>query len=299
MGGQYRSMDSCGVRVAILGVAQDGGVPQAGCGCERCSAAQLDPSLRLHPSSIAILGEDGGLHLVEATRDVSQQLWIASTSLGMDGLQTPKSVCLTHAHLGHIDGLGQFGKESMGLDSVPLLASSKVLDAVCARGLEGPFETTVVESSLPFTPSKGCGFQYTLLPVPHRDEDSDTHAILISGPNKSLLFLPDHDNWGETLGLYGAKDVRSWLLELGVDIALIDGTFWDEDELPGRDMTQIPHPTVSETLERIGKREDGDPDVIFIHLNHTNPLVDESSDQTRRVGELGWGVAQQSTVLEL
>lgn len=93
--------------------------------------------------------------------------------------------------------------------------------------------------------------------------------------------------------------MRSWLLELGVDIALIDGTFWDEGELPGRDMTQIPHPTVSETLERIGKREDGDPDVIFIHLNHTNPLVDESSDQTRRVGELGWGVAQQSTVLEL
>ena len=299
MGGQSQGMDSGGVRVAILGVAQDGGVPQAGCDCERCSAAQMDPSLRLHPSSIAILGEDGGLHLVEATRDVSQQLWIAATSLGMDGVVSPKTVCLTHTHLGHIDGLGQFGKESMGLDSVPLLASSRVLDVVRARGLEAPFEATIVESNRPFTPSEGCGFRYTLLPVPHRDEESDTHAILISGPNKSLLFLPDHDHWGGTLGLYEAKDVKSWLLDLGVNIALVDGTFWDEGELPGRDMTQIPHPTVSETLEIIGSKGPGDPDVIFIHLNHTNPLVDESSDQASRVRELGWGVARQSTVLEL
>ena len=106
-------------------------------------------------------------------------------------------------------------------------------------------------------------------PVPHRDEFSDTHAIKIIGPSSSLLFLPDHDDW-PTLDMAGQTSIRDWLNSLEVNFALIDGTFWSGDELDGRDMSQIPHPTISETIARLGRREDGDPEVIFFHLNHTN-----------------------------
>ena len=83
-------MASEGVRVAILGIAQDGGVPQAGCNCERCLEAQRDPALRLYPSSIAIQGKEGGLHLIEATRDISQQIWMAALVLGTISFQFPE-----------------------------------------------------------------------------------------------------------------------------------------------------------------------------------------------------------------
>ncbi|HJM13507.1 MAG TPA: MBL fold metallo-hydrolase [Candidatus Thalassarchaeaceae archaeon] len=292
-------MVSGGVRVAILGIAQDGGVPQAGCNCDRCTTALNDHSLRLHPTSCAVMGEDGGLHLIEASRAIAQQLGIASDCLGLGGVAIPETVCLTHTHLGHIDGLGQFGKEAMGLDSVPLMASSKVLEVVIARSLDSPFELVEVCANSPFMPTEGCGFRYTLIPIPHRDDQSDTHAILISGPNKTLLFLPDQDSWNQTLDLYGSEGVKSWLTDLGVDVALIDGTFWDGNELPGRDLSRIPHPSVSESLSRIGAKEEGDPDIIFIHLNHSNPLIDEQSPETREVESMGWAVARQSSVIDL
>lgn len=294
-----RGVVSGGVRVAVLGIAQDGGVPQAGCNCDRCTAALNDHSLRLHPTSCAVMGEDGGLHLIEASRAIAQQLGIASDCLGLGDVAIPETVCLTHTHLGHIDGLGQFGKEAMGLDSVPLMASSKVLEVVISKSLDGPFELVEVCANSPFMPKEGCGFRYTLIPIPHRDEQSDTHAILISGPNKALLFLPDQDSWSQTLDLYGSEGVKSWLMDLGVDVALIDGTFWDGNELPGRDLSRIPHPSVSESLSRIGAKEEGDPEIIFIHLNHSNPLIDEQSPETREVESMGWAVARQSSVIDL
>jgi hypothetical protein len=50
---------------------------------------------------------------------------------------------------------------------------------------------------------------------------------------------------------------------------------------------------VSVTLDRLGARRDGDPELFFIHLNHTNPLHDERSEASAKVRSMGWGVAQQ------
>ena len=135
--------------------------------------------------------------------------------------------------------------------------------------------------------------------VPHRDEYSDTHAIKVIGPNHSLLFLPDHDNWGQTLEMAGAGSIREWLSSMGVGFAMIDGTFWSDGELGGRDMAQVPHPTISESLELLGDKRDGDPDIIFIHLNHTNPALDESSNQAKYLSSLGWSIGKQGTTILL
>ena len=287
------------VRAVLVGTAQDGGVPQAGCACERCVAALSDPSKALHPACCLVIGSDGSLHLIEASRALPQQLGIAARSLGIGNTIVPDTVSLTHAHLGHIDGLGQFGKEVMGSSGTSLFASKSVIDFIRKRGLISPFEANNVESSEPFSPSRQCGFQFEFIPVPHRDEFSDTHAIKIIGPSSSLLFLPDHDDWMGTLDMAGQSSIRDWLNSLEVDFALIDGTFWSGDELGGRDMSQIPHPPISETIGRLGRKEDGDPEVIFFHLNHTNPAIDCGSAEYRELVALGWSIGEQGSTFVL
>ena len=55
----------------------------------------------------------------------------------------------------------------------------------------------------------------------------------------------------------------------------------------------MPHPLVSETLDLIGRREDGDPRIIFIHLNHTNPLHYRDSEEYLQVEQMGWEVGEE------
>jgi hypothetical protein len=43
----------------------------------------------------------------------------------------------------------------------------------------------------------------------------------------------------------------------------------------------------------LGYKQQGDPDIFFYHLNHTNPVYDEWSEQHTQVVEMGWKVAKQ------
>ncbi|MBT6640301.1 MAG: pyrroloquinoline quinone biosynthesis protein PqqB, partial [Euryarchaeota archaeon] len=129
--------------------------------------------------------------------------------------------------------------------------------------------------------------------IPHRDELSDMHAFIIRGPSKSLLFLPDHDTWDETLAVHNCSTLRQWLSNMRIDIALLDGTFWSEDELGGRNQSQVPHPPVMQTLKMLGEKNQDDPEILFTHLNHTNPLYNRNSEQRNEVERLGWSIAYQ------
>ncbi len=255
-------------------------------------AAHIEPSLRRHPVACGVRGSDGSLHLIEASRSLPDQMRLWATTLGAEGVARPDSVSLTHVHLGHIDGLGQFGDEVMGCSGLSLFASPSVLETLAKREALGPFSATEVVPMECFDPSEGCGFEMEFVPVPHRDEHADTHAVVIRGPSRSILFLPDHDDWAQTLGRHGASSIRQWLSDLEVDIALLDGSFWDSSELPGRDMSEIPHPTVTETLARLGERVEGDAEIHFIHLNHSNPLLGPGPEG-EELSDLGWQVAVQ------
>jgi len=280
------------VTLTVLGIAQDGGVPHAGCECSNCMDAHDNPMLRRHPVACGIVGSDGSMHLIEASRALPDQMRLWADSLDRQGVARPDSVSLTHVHIGHIDGIGQFGKEVMGVSELPLFASRLVIAEMEKREMMMPFSTSEITTMQGFEPSKSCGFELVFVPVPHRDEFADTHAILIRGPDKSVLFLPDHDEWDGTLAMHGAETIREWLFSLEVDIALIDGSFWGPEELPGRDMSQIPHPTVSESLMRLGKRSEGDPEIHFTHLNHSNPLLKQGMEYDELV-KMGWGVSWQ------
>ena len=275
----------------LLGSAQDGGVPQAGCRCTHCAAALADREFERLPASLALRGP-AGVQLFEATRELARQLALA-------GGGTPAAVWLTHAHLGHVDGLGQFGAEVMDARGVPLHCSPAVAERL--RATPG-WRTLLDGGNLRLRewrsgePVAGDGFTVTPLPVPHRSEAGDTHALLVAGKRK-LLFLPDHDSGDATLAAVGAASPRDWLRQLGADIVLLDGTFWSADELPRQDA--VPHPPVAETLERLGARREGDPRVVFIHLNHTNPLCNPDSDESAQLARAGWETGHEGLAFRI
>ena len=119
------------------------------------------------------------------------------------------------------------------------------------------------------------------LPVPHRDEFSDTLAFAIRGPTRRLLYCPDIDHWDKW-----EYDLRSFVAT--VDVAVLDGTFFSPDELPGRDLSQIPHPLVTDTVERLAGVTS---EVYFIHLNHSNPLLTDGPEMDW-LAHQGFGVGR-------
>ncbi|MFQ5743606.1 MAG: hypothetical protein ACE5HV_08455 [Acidobacteriota bacterium] len=72
------------------------------------------------------------------------------------------------------------------------------------------------------------------VPVPHRAEFTGTFAFAIKGASKSLLYIPDIDKWERW-------DHRIEDEIAAVEQALLDGTFFENDEVPGRDISLIPH----------------------------------------------------------
>ena len=137
--------------------------------------------------------------------------------------------------------------------------------------------------------------QVTVTPflVPHRDEYSETVGYRITGPNKSALFIPDINKWSAW-----TRDITE--LVQTVDYALVDATFYADDELPGRDMSKIPHPFAAETMAlfkglALAQRQK----IWFIHMNHTNPLLNASSKESDLVRSRGFNIAEEGIRLNL
>ena len=129
--------------------------------------------------------------------------------------------------------------------------------------------------------------------VPHRAEFSETVGYKIYGPNKTVLFIPDIDKW-----YLWEKSIIEEIEK--VDYALIDATFYDSSEVNYRDLSEIPHPFVVESMELFDSIQDEEKNkIFFIHLNHTNPLLDNESDQYKFVKGSGYNVAIEGMKLDL
>ena len=284
--------------VVVLGVAQDAGYPQAGClkGC--CAPAWSDPSLRRHAASLGIVDPVSGERwLIDATPALPEQLYALDQHTPSRRGEAPDGVLLTHAHIGHYTGLIHLGREVMGAQAVPLYAMPRMASFLSDNG---PWEQLVQIENISLQPLvSGQPVQLsprvtvTPLAVPHRDEYSETVGYIVTGPARSILWLPDIDKW------------ERWSIPLEdmlaqVDRAYLDGTFFDGDELPGRDMAEIPHPFIVESLRRLDDaplalREK----VRFIHLNHSNPALQPGSEAAGHVRAAGMGVAAQGEVYTL
>jgi len=129
--------------------------------------------------------------------------------------------------------------------------------------------------------------------VPHRDEFSETVGYNIIGPNESLLYIPDIDKWDKW-----EHDILFWIESTGY--ALLDGTFYYDGEIPNRNMSEIPHPFIMESMnyfETLLERNQNK--IFFIHLNHTNPAIRKNSAASRNIIKNGFNVARKGMRLYL
>ena len=270
--------------IIVLGVAQDGGAPHAACEKECCEKLWLDRSLHKKVSSIAVVDPNiKEFWIVDATPDFPEQLEYVKQLTGFNF----KGVFITHAHMGHYSGLLHLGREVMGAEKIPVYVMRKMKNFIESNGpwsqlvelknielkeLSNDFEINLTEnlSIKPFL-------------VPHRDEFSETVGFQIKSV-KSLIFIPDIDKWSKW-----NKNIIS--IAAKNDYNLLDGTFYNIDELPGRDMSEIPHPFIVETM-RIFKSFSAKKSVYFIHLNHSNPALDSESKERKNILKKGFNVAK-------
>lgn len=278
--------------VVILGTAQDGGVPHAGCLCRNCAAARTDWRARRLPVSIGITSGNEAA-LVDATSAFEEQLhnlWShlpASPSHQGERYPPPGTVILTHAHTGHYVGLWQLDRSVLAASAVRVTGPPQTIQLLAGNE---PWAQMVCDGfirleSMPFgqTFEPVTGVSVTLLEVPHRSEwSTDTAALRIEGQHGSVLFVPDIDAWDE------------WQCDLvemlsSVDVALLDGCFWEAPHRRG-----VPHPPMLETMDRLQKAVNaGDATVAFIHVNHSNPVLTPDSDELREIERRGFSVARE------
>jgi len=282
--------------VLVLGVGQDAGVPQMGCGSRFCDRAWNNPALRQTVSSIALVDPDSGARWIfDATPDLPEQFQMLKIATG-DTSNRIDGIFLTHAHIGHYTGLMYLGRESMNTKSVKVFAMPRMRSM-----LEGnaPWSQLVTIGNIVLEPLAD-GAQVRLSAklsvepflVPHRDEFSETVGFRIVAGDRSLVFIPDIDKW-EKWDTDLADLVRA------NDHLLIDGTFYADGEI-ARPMSEVPHPFVSETVELLKDLPvEQRRKVRFIHFNHSNPLV---QGDRRKISDLKWkgfGIATAGLKIEL
>jgi pyrroloquinoline quinone biosynthesis protein B len=256
-----------------------------------------NPELRRKASSIAVVDQAHKTkYLFDATPDMREQLYDLHRA-APDGEYLLDGVFLTHGHMGHYTGLMHIGREAVGASDIPVYAMPRMHTFLSSNG---PWDQLVRLKNIELHAIEDgraveLSSKVTVTPflVPHRDEYTETVGYRIDGPNRSAVFIPDIDKWE-----MWESDIRD--IVRAVDYALIDATFFKDGELGGRDMSKIKHPFVTESmdlLEGLSKEERGR--VIFIHMNHTNPLLIDGSPEQATVERRGFRYAREGLRLDL
>ena len=278
--------------VAVLGVAQDGGFPQAGCQKPCCQAAWEDPQRRRSVACLAIMDPQHQQRwLIDATPDFPQQLRALDQLQPSDSAPGLNGILLTHAHIGHYSGLIHLGREVLGASDVSIFAMPRMRHFLETNG---PWDQLVKLRQIRIHKIAAAqrvrlNDRISVVPflVPHRDEYSETVGYRIHGPSHTVVYLPDIDKWERWS--VKIEDVLS-----SADVAYLDGTFFAARELPGRDMSQIPHPFIVESIARFKRLPAKERNKVrFIHANHTNPILNPQSPAAATVSAAGHHVAKQ------
>jgi len=283
------------VSLVVLGTIQDGGSPHIGCKKDCCKEQD---EIKKKVVSIGILDHIRGKHwLIEATPDLPSQLREQNKLMQSSHPSGTDGIFLSHAHVGHYSGLMYLGKEALGAAGVNVYAMPRMAGFLKQNApwsqLVSQKNISVIQMSAEVPVELSENLNVTPVPVPHRDEFSETVGFIIQGPTKKVLFIPDIDKWEKW-----NKDIRELIQT--VDLALIDGTFFSNAEIGYRDISAIPHPLVSESMEKFKDLDPADKKkIFFIHLNHTNPLLQQESKELKHLKNAGFNIAFKGMKIEL
>ncbi len=280
--------------VRVIGSVQDGGFPHAACSGLACRRARAGVSHRYVASLALVLPGSEKVYLFDATPDVREQIEAVADVRDPlpDGVDRAPidGVFLSHAHVGHYLGLAFFGYEAVHTRGLRLYATPRMAGFLRDNGpwsqLVGKENVYIQEIPSGATVELEDGVSVTLVPSPHREEYTDTVGFLLRGPKRALLFVPDTDAWERW-----SPAIEDWLAK--VDVALLDGTFYSGAELPNRSLEEIGHPLVSRSMDRFEKLGKAAPEVLFIHMNHSNPLLLDDSPERATLKRRGFEIATE------
>ena len=286
---QEKENKSSEILLKVLGTIQDGGIPHMGCSKECCSNYFLSKKSRIGVSSLGVSNlKHNTNYIIDATPNINFQL--IDLIGNADPSKKLNGIFLTHAHMGHYAGLLNFGRESLNSKNIPLYLMPKFYNFILNNGPWNQLvelnniklnkiynrEKVILHNNLSFTP----------IQVPHRDEYSETVGYVIEGIHKKVLYIPDIDKWAKW-------EVSIVEMIKSVDYAFLDGTFFDEKEINNRDISEIPHPFIIESLKLFKELEESEKSkVYFIHLNHTNPVLNSKSSEYKKVISAGFNIAK-------
>ncbi len=291
-GNVQESLPSASPFVVVLGIAQDAGFPQAACKKSCCADAWHTREQRKMVSCLAIVDPQSKERwIIDATPDFKDQLRMLD-SIAPSG-QNPglNGILLTHAHIGHYTGLMHLGREVIGAQGVPVYAMPRMRTFLENNG---PWDQllklrNIEINQLGADSTIRLNERISIRPfsVPHRDEYSETVGFQILGPEASVVFIPDIDKWERW-----ERSIEELIAEC--DRAYLDGTFYADGEIPGRDMAEIPHPFIEESMRRFAALPVSERRKIrFIHLNHSNPALQTASTAQQAIRDQGFGLAEQ------
>lgn len=295
--GQPGIPEDTGTYLVVLGIAQDGGYPHAGCRRDCCRMVFEGKEAPKTPACLGIVDEaNRKLYMLEATPAFPEQWRRLQEISGFREKRVPDGIFLTHAHIGHYTGLMFLGREVMGTKDVPVYAMPRMKAFLLDNG---PWSQLVSLQNIDLQDLKADsviqlpgGLRITPFTVPHRDEFSETVGFRIETPHRKVLFIPDIDKWSKW-----QRDIVSEVQS--VDDAFLDATFFRDGELQGRAMQEVPHPFVQETMQLFENQPISEKvKVTFIHFNHTNPLLWDKKAQQEVQGR-GFSLAAEEMRVKL
>ncbi|MFZ2972977.1 MAG: pyrroloquinoline quinone biosynthesis protein PqqB [Ferribacterium limneticum] len=302
------------MKLIILGASAGGGFPQWNCNCRNCAGIR-DGSVRAKPrtqSSICVSTDDGhDWTLLNASPDVLQQIKAtpelqpnrALRDTGIGG------ILLVDGQIDHATGLFMLREQK---SKMPLWCAEpvyedlttgnpvlKVLEHYC-----GVDRHDIPLDGTPFAMPKVAGLEFSVLPLsskaapysPHREAsvDGDNVGVSITDQRSGakLFYAP---------GL-GARTPEVFARMVEADCVMVDGTFWTDDEMivaglstkTARDIGHLPQSGpggMMDWLDELPKHVRK----ILIHINNTNPILDENSPQRAELTRRGIEVAEDGT----
>ena len=289
--------------VLVLGTAQDGGLPQIGCRGANCTAARMHPERRRLVASLLIADPRTGKRwLIDATPDLKEQVRRAEghpATRKTSSKRPPlfEGIFLSHAHTGHYAGLIHLGRPAYNANRQPVFVSNQMKTFLTHNG---PWDLMVKTGNLELHVVSGeeavlLGNELSVTPfrVPHRAEYTDTFGFLIQGPKRKMLYSPDIDKWTRWNNRIEDRIAA-------VDVALLDGTFFAGGEVPGRDISKVPHPFIESSLRRFQHLPANQrAKIFFTHFNHTNPATDPGSSAAAKIRNAGLQIATEGQEIEL
>lgn len=295
---QKEGLKTTATSLIILGTIQDAGSPHIACKKDCCKELFKNPDAKRQVVSLGLYdASQDKRYLFEATPDITTQVKALSTYGDKNASELPDGIFITHAHIGHYSGLMYLGKEATNASKIDVFAMPRMGNYLATNG---PWSQLVANNNIIINSMKAddpiqLSEEIIVTPflVPHRDEYSETVGYTIKGPHKTALFIPDIDKW--------EKWEKSIIAEVKkVDYAFLDATFFDAKEINNRDISEIPHPFIIEsmnTFSSLSKEEK--KKIIFIHFNHTNPVIDTNSTEALQVIEAGYTIARMNDSYDL